>query len=97
MRVIAEFGLLLLLASVCVAQGATAGIAEIRKVRITRTGDKTRLEFVLTRHVDPKLTIATEPDRLVLDLSRTRSSSATTASRRQSERREASTDRSQQH
>ncbi len=73
MRVIAEFCLLLLLASVCIAQGATAGVAEIRKVRITRTGDKTRLEFVLTRRVDPKLTIATEPDRLVLDLSHTRS------------------------
>ena len=60
MRVMVEFCLLLLLASVCVAQGATAGVAEIRKVRITRTVDKTRLEFVLTRRVDPKLTVATE-------------------------------------
>ncbi len=74
MRVIVEFCLLLLLASVCVAQGATAGVAEIRKVRITRTVDKTRLEFVLTRRVDPKLTVATEPDRLVLDLFRTKAS-----------------------
>lgn len=73
MRVIAEFGLLLLLASVCVAQGATGDIAEIRKVRITRNSDNIRMEFVLTRRVDPKLTIATEPDRLVMDLSRTRS------------------------
>jgi hypothetical protein len=73
-RVIAEFCLLLFLASVCAGQGATAGVAEIRKVRITRTVDKTRLEFVLTRRVDPKLTVATEPDRLVLDLFHTNAS-----------------------
>jgi hypothetical protein len=72
-RVIAEFCLLLSLASVCVAQGAATRIADIRKVKITRTRDNTRLEFVLTRRVDPKLTIATEPDRIILDLSRTKS------------------------
>jgi hypothetical protein len=72
-KVIAEFCLLLLLASVCVAQGAAARIAQIRKIRITRSGETTRLEFVLTTPVEPKLTIATGPDRLVLDLVSTKS------------------------
>jgi hypothetical protein len=71
-RVIAEFCFLLLLVSVCVAQGGTSDIAGIRQVRITHSGNNTRLEFVLTRRVESKITIATEPDRLVLDLFHTK-------------------------
>jgi AMIN domain len=73
-RVIVEFCLLMILASVCVSQSATAGVAEIRKVRITRASESIRLEFVLSRRIEPKLTIATEPDRLVLDLLGTKAS-----------------------
>lgn len=72
MRVVAEFCLLLLFVSTCVAQGGTADIASIRKLKITQGGSNTKLEFVLTRHVESKITIATEPDRLVLDLFQTR-------------------------
>ena len=81
MRVIVEFCLLMILASVCVSQSATAGVAEIRKVRITRASESIRLEFVLSRRIEPKLTIATEPDRLVLDLLGTQGQPASAAYR----------------
>lgn len=68
MRMIADLCLLLLLASACVAQGSEAGTAEIRKVNIVRFSSKIKIEIILTRSVNPKVTIATNPDRLVLDL-----------------------------
>ncbi|MFZ0938011.1 MAG: AMIN domain-containing protein [Candidatus Sulfotelmatobacter sp.] len=67
MRVIADLCLVLLLASACVAQGAR-GDAAIRKVKVVRFGDKIKLEIVLTDPVNPVVKIATNPDRLVLDL-----------------------------
>ena len=71
MRVIADLCLLLLLASVCAVQAAGASTAEIRRVKLSRSGDQIRLEIILTHPVSPKLTIATNPDRLVLDLPNT--------------------------
>jgi hypothetical protein len=67
-RGIAEFSLLLLLASACLAQAMVGGVSHIRKVRIVRLGREMRLEFVLTNAVIPKVTIEKSPDRLVLDL-----------------------------
>jgi hypothetical protein len=67
-RGIAELCLLLLLASVCAVQAAGAGTAEIRRVKVARTGDKIQLEVILTSRVNPQVTLATNPDRLVLDL-----------------------------
>lgn len=68
MRMIAELGLVLLLASACVANGSGAGPAEIRRVKVVRFGDKIKLEIILNRPIHPELRIATNPDRLVLDL-----------------------------
>jgi AMIN domain len=67
-RGIAEFSLLLLLASACLAQAMVGGVSHIRKVRIVRLGREMHLEFVLTNAVIPKVTIEKSPDRLVLDL-----------------------------
>ena len=68
MRWIADIGILLLLASACAAQGASGRIAEIRKVKVARSGNNTRLEVTLSHPVIPEIAIATDPDRLVLDL-----------------------------
>jgi AMIN domain len=67
-RWIADLGILLLLASACAAQGAAGRIAEIRKVKVARSGNNTRLEVTLSHPVVPEVTIASDPDRLVLDL-----------------------------
>jgi hypothetical protein len=74
-RMIADVCVVLLLASACVAQGAGPDTAEIRKIKIVRSGDKITLEIILTHPVTPKLTIATNPDRFVLDLPTTSASS----------------------
>jgi hypothetical protein len=71
----AEFCLVLLLVSACVAQGVVSGTTEIRKLRVVRSGDTIRIEIILTHPVNPKLTIATKPDRLVLDLPTTSANS----------------------
>src|ERR1700690_3441552 len=65
---LADFCLVLLLVSACVAQGVGSDTTEIRKLRVVRSGDTIRIEIILTHPVNPKLTIATKPDRLVLDL-----------------------------
>ncbi len=76
MRIIAGLCALLFLlfsASACVAQGVDA--AEIRKVKVVRSGERITLEITLTHSVSPRVTIATNPDRLVLDLPITAASS----------------------
>ena len=72
MRIIAGLCSLFLLASACVAQGS--GPAEIRKIKVVRSGERIRLEITLTHSVDPRVTIVTNPDRLVLDLPTTSAS-----------------------
>ena len=47
---------------------AVGRIAEIRKVKVARSGNNMRLEVTLTHPVVPEVTIASDPDRLVLDL-----------------------------
>ena len=71
MRGISELCLLLLLASVCAVQAAEAGTAEIRRVKVARAGGKIQIEVILTNPVNPQLTLATNPDRLVLDFPNT--------------------------
>lgn len=68
MRMIADVCLVVLLASACMAQAAAADTAQIRRMKVEQAGDKITLEIILTRPVTPELTIATNPDRLVLDL-----------------------------
>ena len=69
---IAELNILLLLASVCAAQGAGRSAAEIKKVKVALSGDKIKLEVTLDNSVIPAVTVATNPDRLVLDLPNTK-------------------------
>ena len=68
MRGIVEFAILMLLASVYVAQAADAGVAQIRNVKIVRSGEEIRLVIVLTKTINPEVTVVKNPDRLVLDL-----------------------------
>ena len=72
MRIIAGLCALLFLAPACVAQRSDA--AAIRKIKVVRSGDKIKIEITLTHSVNPKVTIVTNPDRLVLDLPTTSSS-----------------------
>ncbi len=48
MRLIADLTILLLLTSACAAQ-SVGRIAEIRKVKVARNGNNTRLEVTLTQ------------------------------------------------
>jgi hypothetical protein len=70
-RLIAELNLLLLLASLCVAQRPGQTGAELRKLKIARNGDKTKVELTLSKPVVPDVTVLNNPDRLVLDLPNT--------------------------
>ena len=71
MREIAELSLLLLLASLCAAQGSARTAAEIRNIQVVRSGDKIRVEIALTAPVVPEVTALTNPARLVLDFPNT--------------------------
>ena len=68
MRGIGELSLLILLIGGCVAQTLNAGVAQIRKVKIVRSGEEVRLVIDLTKMITPEVTVAKNPDRLVLDL-----------------------------
>jgi AMIN domain len=70
-RLVVELNLLLLLASLCAAQGTGRSGAELRKLRIVRNGDQVRLELTLSNPVVPSLSVLTNPDRLVIDLPNT--------------------------
>jgi AMIN domain len=70
-RLIAELNLLLLLASLCAAQRPGQTAAELRKLKIARNGDKTKVELTLGKPVIPNVTVLNNPDRLVLDLPNT--------------------------
>ncbi len=74
MRMLADLCLVLMLVSACAAQGVGPYRAEIRKVKVVKSGDEIKLEIILTRPVNPKLTAATNPDRLVLDFPTTTNS-----------------------
>ena len=76
-RAIAEISSLLVLASLCAAQIGGGGVAEIQKVRVLRTEGKVNIEVVLTVAMTPEMTVATNPDRLIMDFP------GTTASARQ--------------
>jgi hypothetical protein len=67
-RGIAELSLLILLAGVSVAQVAAARVVEIRKMKIVRSREKIQLVIALTGPVTSEVTIAKDPDRLILNL-----------------------------
>ncbi len=68
MRGIAELALLMLLAGAYLAQAADAGVAKIRKITIVKSREEMKLVIVLTKTITPEVTVAKDPDRLVLDL-----------------------------
>ncbi len=68
MKVIADICILLLLAGMCSVQSAAADAGRIRKMKVSRAGDRIRLELILSNPTNPRISIATSPDRLVLDL-----------------------------
>jgi hypothetical protein len=74
-KLIVELNLLLLmLVSLCAGQGNGRVTAEMKKLKVARNGDKTRLELTLSHPVIPQITVLNNPDRLVLDLSDTTAS-----------------------
>jgi AMIN domain len=64
---------LLLLASLAAAQTNPANPAEVRDLHILRNDNELKLEITLSRPVQPIVTLARDPDRLVLDLPNTAS------------------------
>ncbi len=71
MKEIAELSLLLLVASLCAAQGSIRTAAEMRNIEVVRSGDKIRIEITLSAPVVPDVTVLTNPSRLVLDFPNT--------------------------
>lgn len=74
MRGIGELTLLLLLASLCAAQGPVRTAAALRNIQVVRSGDKIRVEITLTAPVVPDITMLPNPSRLVLDFPNTTAS-----------------------
>ena len=68
MKATVQLNLLLLLVSTSVAQVGSGNPAEIRNLNVALDDDKVRIEVTVSEPVEPSVTIATSPDRLVLDL-----------------------------
>lgn len=64
---------LLLLVSLAAAQTNTTNPAEVRNLNVVRNGSELKLEITLSQPVQPIVTLARDPDRLVLDLPNTTS------------------------
>jgi len=71
MRALVSLHLLLFLVSAAAAQGTAGRTAEIRQVSVGVSGDKVTIDVSLTASVIPDVIIATNPDRLVLQLPNT--------------------------
>ncbi len=71
MRVIAELGILLMLASVSSAQTPGRSAAEIQSVKVAGSGGKVTIAVTLTSPVTPAVITANNPDRLVVDFPNT--------------------------
>src|SRR5207253_10111240 len=65
--------LLLVLVSFAVGQVPAGNPVEIRNVDVAPVGDQVKLEVTLTQPVVPTVIVATNPDRLVLELPNTSS------------------------
>jgi hypothetical protein len=72
MRVVqTKFATLLVLVSAAMAQSGPSVPAAVRDVRITREGNDVRVEVTLSKPVQPEVSTALHPDRLVLDFPHT--------------------------
>ena len=65
---------LLLLASLAAAQTNDTKPAEIQSFNVLRNGNELKIEFTLSQPVQPIVTLARDPERLVVDLPNTASS-----------------------
>src|SRR5437879_11814448 len=71
MKVLARFCVLMLIVSPGLARNAETHTAAIQNVRVLSDGDNLRVEVKLSGSVNPKVVVATNPDRLVLELPNT--------------------------
>jgi AMIN domain-containing protein len=71
MRRMLQLGLQLLVMSLVFGQIASGAVAEIRNINVIHDGDQFRIQVRLTNPVIPSVLIATEPDRVVLQLPNT--------------------------
>ena len=71
MKVLARFCVLMLIVSPGLARNTETHTAEIQNVRVLSDGDNLRVEVKLSGLVNPKVVVATHPDRLVLELPNT--------------------------
>jgi hypothetical protein len=71
MRGILQLGVPLLVMSLSLVRMASGAVAEIREVNVVHDGDHFRIQVTLSSPVIPSVLIATEPDRLVLQLPNT--------------------------
>ncbi len=70
-RKLRRLSVLVLLVPVCIGQVIGKHTAIVRKIRVSPDGDKVKIEVMVTSHVVPTVTTATDPDRLVLELPNT--------------------------
>lgn len=68
MKAVVDNYLVLLLAFLLVGQIASAQSATLRKLKIIRSGDGIKLEITVTSAITPQVTVAKNPQRIVLDL-----------------------------
>ena len=66
-----QFGIWLLGVSYTVAQ--TLAPANVQKLQVVNAGDDVRIELTLSTSIKPSVVVATNPDRLVLELPNTSS------------------------
>ena len=71
MRILIQLYLILLLVSLAAARNVEARRTEIKNVNIVPSGENLKVEVTLTGSVNPSVVIATNPDRLVLELPNT--------------------------
>ncbi len=71
MKVLARFCVLMLIVSPGLARNTETPTAAIQNVRVLSEGDNLRVEVKLSGPVSPKVVVATNPDRLVLELPNT--------------------------
>jgi len=75
MKAIININILLLLVSLLVSQIAFAETAAVRKLKISRSVGAIKVEIMLTSKITPVVTVAGNPERIILDLPATVASS----------------------
>ncbi len=71
MRLVAQLNFVILLAAAAAAQTAGVGVARIRNINVTPSGDEVKIKITLSAAITPNVISATSPNRLVLELPQT--------------------------